>query len=407
MAIANPTFRATSKEQKLLFIFTFNLVKAADHLQSTRLLRFLEHEGVLQSDQIKEIKAQGTPAGRTLVLLDNVIKRCESNSGIFKKFRDVVEDKQPSVWKDHMPNTDMEEKALSRLYGQVKDKGNPFKPENFSGIFGLYNPYITSREIPKSLKMPDQPVMVEPKFEEKPPPTGLKVLWITEKNDQHTAVLSILEKHCTHSNCGSLTTGQSFSYYSFSGEDGEPINFFIVPGSDTGRDLSDTSSLYSYSMNWQPWAIDLSIILLTGHCWAVENSKKDPKLGDICVIKEAISTKEGEQDAKTPAAAKFTVVEHVCREMGVDKSGRWRWQSKKAVNTERPEKSYKWQALWLTRLHHEICKVTEDKDRVYIMALACMFILKWKNTHLYQCLFTCLETIKVVIRNKIQLSPLY
>ena len=199
-------------------------------------------------------------------------------------------------------------------------------------------------------------------------------------NDQHTAVLRILEKHCKHSSCGSLTSGQGFSYYvsllvnkqstyqiptimclqSFSGDDGDQINFFIVPGSETGKDLSDTSSLYSHSMNWQYWASDLNIILLTGHCWAVESkNKKDPKLGDICVIDEALNTKEGEQDAKKPAAAKFAVVNHVCKKLQTTESGRW--QSEEALITKRPKVSYKWQALWITRLHYELCKVKEGK----------------------------------------------
>ena len=105
MAVASsPNVSVTSREQKLLFVFTFNLVRAADHLQSTRLLRFLEHGEVLQNGQVREIKAEGTPAGRTIVLLEKVIKNCEIDNEIFKKFHTIVEDKQPSVLRDHMPD---------------------------------------------------------------------------------------------------------------------------------------------------------------------------------------------------------------------------------------------------------------------------------------------------------------
>lgn len=110
MATIDPnSYSITSREQKLLFVFTFNLVKAADHLQSTRLLRFLEQEGVLkknaETDQIVAVKAEGTPAARTIVLLETVLRNCERDAGIFRKFERTLKEKQPSVLKDHMPDT--------------------------------------------------------------------------------------------------------------------------------------------------------------------------------------------------------------------------------------------------------------------------------------------------------------
>ncbi|XP_062506390.1 uncharacterized protein LOC134182963 [Corticium candelabrum] len=351
----------TTRQQKLLYVFTYNLVKASDHLQSTRLLRFLQSEGVLNANQAKEVKAQGSPTSRSIVLLESVGANCERDGGVFDKFIEIVDDKQPSVLKDHMPDVkNISDEDLDILYGRVKALGNPFQPERSLGEFGSYNPYVTSRQVPESLKTPDQPVRVEPQYEARVPVAGLKVLWITEMNSQHVAVLNVLKKSCVTFNCDDgLKLATGFSYRACRGEDGGLIHFYIVPGSESEQDIISASERYHSAMNYRPWTNDLDIILLTGHCWISEKqSKGSPKLGDICVVKMAHRMEKGKQDTRKPSAGPFTLVDHVCKNMQSTKPGRW--QTSDAVR-KRPEVSYYWQASWLTRLHYEICRQGDGK----------------------------------------------
>lgn len=137
-----PSRQYVTRDQKLLFIFAFNLVKSGDHLQATRLQRFLNEAHVIDDDQVKDIKAKGSPAERSIELLSAVYLNCSKRRGVFEDFCRVVADKQQAILRDHMPGMEegksrheltfghIEDDDLKRLYGTLRDRGDPFRNSN-------------------------------------------------------------------------------------------------------------------------------------------------------------------------------------------------------------------------------------------------------------------------------------
>ena len=139
MAQVDSSSRHVTRDQKLIFIFAWNLVKSGDHLQATRLQRFLNEAHVIDDDQVKDIKAKGSPAERSIELLSAVYLNCLKRRGIFDEFCRVVADKQQAILRDHMPGMkegrtrheltfgNIDDEELKKLYGTLKDRGDPFR----------------------------------------------------------------------------------------------------------------------------------------------------------------------------------------------------------------------------------------------------------------------------------------
>lgn len=176
------------------------------------------------------------------------------------------------------------------------------------------------------------------------------------------------------------------------------MHFFVVPGSESRGELVNAALVYSQSMSYRAWSDDLDVILFTGHCWAAE-SRKGPRVGDICVISGAHNTTIGKQDVKKPAAPQFAVVHHVCKQMQTAKSGRWQ---EPGVIMERPKVSYRWQALWITRLHYEISKVKEGKviSTINKQLQVIVYVIKARQLSLHICLTVTTVSLEVNDMNR-------
>eukprot|EP00118_Oscarella_pearsei_P016537 m.158520 g.158520 ORF g.158520 m.158520 type:complete len:178 (+) comp38744_c0_seq2:30-563(+) len=125
-------------DQQLIFIFTWNLVKSNDHFQATRLLQLFREENVIDESQERDVKDQGTPAGRSIEFLGAVYNNCRTKRGTFDKFCEVVGKKQLSVLLDHMPGVRRKGSSAHKwefvgvddtkeIYLNLEDKGDPFR----------------------------------------------------------------------------------------------------------------------------------------------------------------------------------------------------------------------------------------------------------------------------------------